>query len=165
MTLDPRDALRLTLASLRAHKLRSLLAAIGVMLGVASVIGVVTLGAGFQSVITDAIGSQVDSTTIILGAQSRAQEGGGPPGGFGAGAAGIFTDRDVDALAKLPHVHNATASVSLPDAEVRLGDKLLAGLSVAAHRGDRPVALDAGRAPAAADEATVSNLTAARLQR
>src|SRR6266446_7841136 len=114
--MDVRDALRLTGASLRAHKLRSLLAAIGVMLGIASVIGVVTLGAGFQSAVTGVINGQVDSTTIIVGVQTKGQQGPGDGGGFGASATKPFTDRDLAALAGLSSIKNGSASQTLPTA-------------------------------------------------
>lgn len=159
--MDARDALRLTGANIRSHKLRSLLAAIGVMLGVASVIGVVTLGAGFQELVTGVISSQVDSTTIIVTSQPIGGAD-GPPGAF-ASTNPIFTDRDIAAFAALPHITNVSAASLVPGAEVRWANQLVGGIVVTATTGARAVALDEGRHIAAEGEATVSNTTATRI--
>lgn len=159
--MDMRDALRLTGANIRSHKLRSLLAAIGVMLGVASVIGVVTLGAGFQNLVTGVISSQVDSTTIIVSSQPAGGQN-GQPGGFGP-TSPIFSDRDIDTLATLPHTTNASATSVVPGAEVYWEGALLGGIVVTATRGERASALDEGRPIRAENEATISNVTARRI--
>lgn len=157
--MDVRDSFSLTLASIRTHKLRSVLAAVGVVLGIGSVIGVVTMGAGFQESLLGSFTSEFDADLLGIGIE-RPDATAGPPQGAPVAA---FTNRDLDALAALPHAAGAGASRTLEDAEVRAGDKALAGVAVSATRGSSFAHYDQGRAPASASEAAVSNTTAVRL--
>jgi putative ABC transport system permease protein len=157
--VDARDATSLTLANIRSHKLRSALAAIGVTLGIAAVIGIVTVGAGFQQAVIGLINDQVDSTAILVGVQSP---GLGPNDAAAAANLGTraFTDRDVAAFGALPDVKNASATQALAGAEVYVGGRLVPAIAVTSTTGVRHATLESGRQAASDAEATVSNATA-----
>lgn len=157
--MDVRDAFQLTGASIRTHKLRSVLAAIGVVLGIGSVIGVVTMGAGFQEVILGTFTSEFDADLLGVNVE-RQQATGGPPSGVNVDA---FTDRDLDALAALPHASAVGASRNLENTEVKAGDKPLYGVVVSAARGTTFSHFEQGRGFRGAAEAIASNATALRL--
>lgn len=157
--MDLRDALHLTWASIRTHKLRSILAAVGVVLGIGSVIGVVTMGAGFQETILGSFTNEFDADLLSLGLDQPGATQGPPT----APPVDAFTDRDVDALAALPLAKETGASAPIAGATAQLGDDVLEGVEVVALRGADFAKLDQGRAAEAPEEATVSNLTALRL--
>ncbi|HEU5437670.1 MAG TPA: ABC transporter permease [Ktedonobacterales bacterium] len=98
-----RGTLRANLSSaveaLWANRLRSLLTALGVIVGVAAVIGAVTLTAGTSALINSRVaGLGTNTLTIAPGA---AQTG----GAFGAaGSRQSLTQADADALASVPHI-------------------------------------------------------------
>jgi putative ABC transport system permease protein len=159
--MDLRDAFSLTGASIRTHKLRSILAAIGVVLGIGSVIGVVTMGAGFQQSITGQFTSQFSADLIAVSVTPNGTVVNGPPGEATVFA---FTDRDVDAVAKLPGVKETSASRSVQGAQVRLDGRDLPGILVSAGRGTLQFSgLDAGHGRQGPDDAVVSNRTALHL--
>jgi putative ABC transport system permease protein len=161
-----RDAASLTLASLRAHKLRSVLAAIGVTLGIAAVVGIVTAGAGFQDAVTSLIDGQVDGTSILVGVSTPGQEGPGDASSAANLATKAFTDRDVAALSALPDVKDDSASQILVGAEVYASNgALLPATVVTARTGPFVATLLDGRQATAANEATVTNATADALTR
>lgn len=76
------------LRALRTNKLRSILTMLGIVIGVASVILIISLGEGFQKEI-DAIFSQVNTKAIVVWSNSSSEQ---------------LTEGDVEALAQLPGV-------------------------------------------------------------
>jgi putative ABC transport system permease protein len=98
--------LRLSLESMLGNKVRSFLTMLGIIIGIASVIAIMSLGAGAQSLITSSLKNLGTSTITILPGNS---EDDGPP----AIAMGIvvktLTEEDADALAKLPNVTGVLA--------------------------------------------------------
>ena len=70
------DAILLALRELRRNLLRALLTTLGIVIGVASVIAIVTLGNGATAQITNSIGA-LGSNVLIL--TPGAQRGFGPP--------------------------------------------------------------------------------------
>lgn len=81
------------LDSLRANKLRSALTVLGIVIGVAAVISLVSIGRGARAFIT----SQIESmgTNLVFVRPGRAQEGGV---GGAAGSAPTLTEEDAAAL-------------------------------------------------------------------
>jgi putative ABC transport system permease protein len=159
--MDVRDAFHLTGASIRTHKLRSVLAAIGVVLGIGAVIGVVTMGAGFQESILGTFTEQFSADLLSVGVESQ-QTANGPPTRPNVFA---FTDRDLAAIAALPGVAEVDADIPVPQATVKLADgEDFPGAVVQATYANRVFApLDAGRAPQAETEAVIANATALHL--
>jgi len=159
--MDLRDAFALTGASIRTHKLRSVLAAIGVVLGIGSVIGIVTMGAGFQESILGSFTEQFSADLLSVGVEQPGQER-GPPTSTSVFA---FTDRDLAALESLPHVKELTATTPVPQATLTLEGKDFPGVVVNARHGSSEFSsLESGRAATSEFEAVASNTTAAHLR-
>jgi len=97
------DFAREALSDLRASKLRSLLTALGVIIGVGSVTLLLSLGEGVRS--------QVGSTFADLGTTRLVVAPSG--GGLGATASNITID-DVTAIAGVPGVQDVAASLTVP---------------------------------------------------
>ncbi|MHB8585332.1 MAG: ABC transporter permease [Thermoplasmatota archaeon] len=152
-----RGALTLTGASMRSHKLRSLLATLGVVLGIASVIGVVTVGAGVQDSLLGPFRNQFGADIIAVSLDRNATLNGAPssPPVF------AFTDRDVTNIAKLPSVVEAGGDYPVLEASLAIGPHNLSGiLTVADSHFVLIGTLEAGRTPQTSTEAVISNLTA-----
>ena len=109
----------MSVSALFGNWARSLLTTLGVVIGVAAVILITSLGNGVQSQITgqlDELGPNLVTIAPGSGGASEAgaapdDEGGGP--GEGAGAVSTLTTKDAEAVAKLPSVTAASASVSV----------------------------------------------------
>ena len=111
----------MSFSALFGNWVRSLLTTLGVVIGVAAVILIMSLGAGVQNQIT----SQLDDLgpnliTIAPGSGGASGAGAGPGGddggggpGEGAGAVSTLTTKDATAVAKLPTVTAASSSVSV----------------------------------------------------
>lgn len=116
-------------SNLWGHKTRSLLTILGVVIGVSSVLAVVTLGDSFENSIVSQF-DEVDNRAVFVTATLKENAGGGPPN---AGAFGnIFTSRDRDALRTLPNVATVTAEGELPTSALVVDGKTLAFRSVTA---------------------------------
>ena len=109
----------MSLSALFGNWARSLLTTLGVVIGVAAVILIMSLGAGVQGQVTgqlDELGPNL--ITVAPGSGGAGEAGAGPgrdgdgggPGG-GAGAVSTLTTEDADAVAKLPSVTAASSSV------------------------------------------------------
>src|SRR5512145_2596141 len=94
------------LESLNANKLRSMLTVLGIVIGVAAVIAMLSIGRGAQASITSRIESM--GTNLIYISPGSTSQGGVQSA---AGSAGTLTLDDADALADLPDVV-AVASVT-----------------------------------------------------
>ncbi len=88
-----------SLDSLSANKLRSMLTVLGIVIGVAAVIAMLSIGQGAQHSIT----SQIESvgTNLVYVSPGAVREGGVSSG---AGSAGTLTMDDANALVNLPYV-------------------------------------------------------------
>ncbi|HSJ52847.1 MAG TPA: ABC transporter permease, partial [Anaerolineae bacterium] len=94
------------LESLNANKLRSMLTVLGIVIGVAAVIAMLSIGRGAQASITSRIESM--GTNLVYVSPGSTNQGGVQSG---AGSAGTLTLDDAGALADLPEVA-AVASVT-----------------------------------------------------
>ena len=65
-----KESIRLALEGLRANKMRSLLTMLGIIIGIASVIGILTVGDGLSDYITDTM-STMGASTISVSLQKR----------------------------------------------------------------------------------------------
>ncbi|WP_439271566.1 MacB family efflux pump subunit [Pseudochrobactrum sp. HB0163] len=98
------EAFLMALRSMNAHRLRTFLTMLGIIIGIASVVCVVALGKGSQKQVLDQISSLGTNTLEIF-----------PGRGFGDRTSGRITTLtidDADALAKQPYVMAATPTVS-----------------------------------------------------
>ena len=100
--MRPGELARFAVGAIVAHPMRSALTALGVVIGVAAVVMMTSIGLGAQQRVTEAIqGLGVNMLIVTPGTT------GGGPGGFSRGAAGSgasLTDEDVEALREIDGV-------------------------------------------------------------
>lgn len=99
-----REAFSMALRSMLAHRMRSFLTMLGIIIGIASVVSVVALGAGSQQQILKSISSMGTNTIDIY-----------PGTGFGdrkAGRIRTLNSGDADVLAQQSYVNSVTPGVS-----------------------------------------------------
>lgn len=79
------ENIRLAWEGLKANKMRALLTMLGIIIGIASVIGILTVGSGLSGSVTGSM-SSLGATNITISLQERAGDspGGNPFGGGGA---------------------------------------------------------------------------------
>ncbi len=125
--MRPLEFLRLSWRSIRGHKLRSSLTALGVIIGIAAVIAFVTLGASLQAGIIGDISP--DDQRNLYGWAADPDTEGGPA----AGAQPVFTDADLETVRELEAVEAAYGYGTLQpqgleyeDETVAQGDGLVA---------------------------------------
>jgi len=98
------EAAGMALRSMSSHKLRTFLTMLGIIIGIASVVGIVALGQGTQASVLDRISSIGTNTITVL-----------PGSGFGDRTAGrirTLTGSDADALATQGFADSVTPIVS-----------------------------------------------------
>lgn len=161
--MKPIESVRLAWRAITNHKLRSGLTTLGVIIGVAAVIAVTTLGGGFAADVTDAI--QKDNATIVTVTTQPADSA-----GFAVISAPIYTESDVEALRSIEHVDRVSPSGSVPAAQLRFGEETRPTFSVTAdnpaefERGDFFVVVE-GRTFDGPDEAVMSTNLASDFER
>lgn len=99
-----REAFRMSVQAILAHKMRSLLTMLGIVIGIASVVSVVALGNGSQQKIIEDINSMGSNTIDIMRGE-----------GFGdrhAGRIHTLTVADADILDRQPYVAAVTPNTS-----------------------------------------------------
>ncbi|WP_254535956.1 ABC transporter permease [Halomarina litorea] len=114
------ESVRFAWRDLRGHPLRSALTALGVVIGVATVIALVTLSASLQAGLVGDI--TTDAATVNVWA--------GPAAGAdtpGSGTRPVFTDSDVRALAAIEGVADVTPRASTGLGTVEVGGRTIAG--------------------------------------
>ena len=82
------EAFRLALRAIRRNMLRSFLTVLGVVIGVAAVVMMTSIGLGAQQRVTSTIAGLGSNLIIVSPGASRAGGGGGG-GGFGGGGGGF----------------------------------------------------------------------------
>src|SRR5450759_2705061 len=112
-----REAFALALRAIRRNVMRSTLTILGIVIGVAAVIAMVTLGNGTTVRVTESIRS-LGSNVLIL--TPGAQTGRGPGGATVAGPA--FTTRDVTAITQNIGGINAVAPMASARAQIVYGN-------------------------------------------
>ncbi len=129
------QSLAIAWQAVRDNRLRSILTALGIVIGVAAVIVLTTLGASVQANVADQFGTP--STRTIDVSATQAAHPGRPPGADRALAGvSVFTDRDVAALAGLANVESMAPEASVPVAAARFGERTIAFGSVTATTPD-----------------------------
>jgi putative ABC transport system permease protein len=102
---DLGETVRVAIDGLLANKLRSALTMLGVIIGVAAVIALMSIGEGAQAQVTEQINS-IGTNVIIVVPTNRGRVGGSGEGGFG-----WITEDDVDALSDPTRVPDAALVV------------------------------------------------------
>jgi len=98
------EALRMALRAMAAHKLRTFLTMLGIIIGIASVVSVVALGRGSQQAVLDRISSIGTNTITILPGQKA--------GDRHSGRVHTLKPADADMLARQPYADSVTPRVS-----------------------------------------------------
>jgi putative ABC transport system permease protein len=109
--MDPREILRIAYQSVIGNKMRSLLTMLGIIIGVASVIIMISISAGTEATIADSITSL--GSNLVFVSQSRGVGGG--PGGDQSGGL-VFDDAyalvdDIDGVSGMVVEQDATETV------------------------------------------------------
>jgi macrolide transport system ATP-binding/permease protein len=101
------DFLRQAAGSMVAHKMRSFLSILGILIGVAAVIAMLALGQGAKESIEKQLASLGSNLLMVRPGSSKV-------GGISLGAGSVtrFTFQDVDAIAKLSEVKSVCPSVT-----------------------------------------------------
>jgi putative ABC transport system permease protein len=97
------ENLKMSLDSIRAHKMRSILTMLGIVIGVASVLVIVAIGQGGTEQLTESFAGAGHTITINPSQEKMMETGGITPPGF-------FTQRDLQDLERIPEVKKVAAS-------------------------------------------------------
>ena len=104
-----RDLIQETKGAISSNKGRSALTILGIVIGIGSVIAMVSIGQGAQGSITESIeAGGANRLTISAGAQRSI----GSPVSSGQGTAQSLSMEDADAIAKLPHIEAVSPELS-----------------------------------------------------
>jgi len=99
------DTFRLSLSHVKKSKMRSWLTIIGIVIGVAAVVAIISIGQGMQESVASRLGSLGADLITVTPGFSRASGGGGFDGGRSAGSASInLTDKDINVIKQVPGV-------------------------------------------------------------
>ncbi|WP_243292302.1 ABC transporter permease [Bacillus sp. FJAT-47783] len=101
------ENVRMSLASIMAHKLRSVLTMLGIIIGVAAVIVVVAIGQGGEQLLKSQITGSGNTIEVIY--QPSEEELKTNPNAY---MSDPFTEEDISALKKIPEVKNVVATSS-----------------------------------------------------
>ncbi|SIR53658.1 putative ABC transport system permease protein [Haladaptatus litoreus] len=124
--MDAREVFRMSWRSIRGHKLRSSLTTLGVIIGVAAVIALATLGASVQASIIGDVGGE-EAQQIYVWAAPEGQQG-----APGAGAQPVFSERDIDRIEEIEGVESVIPRGSVPTSGLRYGNDTVARSDVVA---------------------------------
>jgi putative ABC transport system permease protein len=141
------DIFRLSLSHVKKSKMRSWLTIIGIVIGVAAVVAIISIGEGMQESVQSRLGSLGADLITVTPGYSRAERGGF--GGERGGGAGInLTDRDLNMIKQVPGVLYANGMVS-GRADMILGTEKtsvsISGVDTAVWRSMVTTQLEAGR--------------------
>ncbi|WP_136715438.1 ABC transporter permease [Halorientalis salina] len=120
------ESLRMSVRTIRGHKLRSVLTTLGIVIGIAAVITFVTLGVSLKADILGEFGDSGANRIFLVASPSG--DGGGP----GFGAQSVFTERDLDRLRAVEGVRAVIPVGSIPVSAVDHGDRSVATADVTA---------------------------------
>jgi ABC-type antimicrobial peptide transport system permease subunit len=113
------DAVEFALASLRKRRLRTLLTASGVMIGIGALVSMISFGKGMQKNVTAAFkASDLLATLVVMpgGAEPPAGDPDRrrPPAKASAGTDAVLDDQAVAAISRIPGVLSAYPDISFP---------------------------------------------------
>ncbi|MCZ7391790.1 MAG: ABC transporter permease [Candidatus Methanoperedens sp.] len=142
------DIFRLSLSHVKKSKMRSWLTIIGIVIGVAAVVAIISIGQGMQESVQARLSSLGADLITVTPGFSRAG-GGGFEGGRAAGGATInLTDKDVNAIKQVPGVLYVNGMVS-GSSDIRLGTEKtsvsVSGVDTTVWRSFATTQLEAGR--------------------
>ncbi|RLM33425.1 ABC transporter permease [Haloarcula sp. Atlit-120R] len=125
--MDAGESVRITLRSIRAHKLRSALTVVGVIIGIASVIAFATFGASVEAEIVGDIETSNAGNIYVFGTPAGDDD-------FDRTLQPVFTEYDVQQLEGIPGVQAALPRGIVRTQSIRHGNRTLARQQVTAVR-------------------------------
>lgn len=106
------DILKLSLSHVRKSKMRSWLTIIGIVIGVAAIVAIISIGDGLQASVQKSLGSLGADLITVSPGYSRAT-GMGPGQGSGGGVSTVnLTDKDLNVIKQVPGVIYVNGMVS-----------------------------------------------------
>jgi putative ABC transport system permease protein len=117
-----RDYFSLSFSNLRHKGLRSWLTILGILIGIMSVVALISLGDGLKTAVNSQFGI---SSTEIITVQAGGLNSYGPPG---SGAANPLTVKDFEAIKRLSTVELAIRR-NLPSGKLEFNDRLIFGIA------------------------------------
>lgn len=130
--------------AIQDNRLRSILTALGIVIGIAAVIVLTTLGASVQASVADQFGTPSTRTVDVTATPTALP--GRPPGAERAiGGVAVFTDRDVEAIATIADVESVAPEASVPVGAARIGSRTVAIGSVTATTANHGAFTDLAR--------------------
>ncbi len=142
------DIFKLSLSHVKKSKMRSWLTIIGIVIGVAAVVAIISVGQGMQAAVQSRLGSLGADLITVTPGYSRA--GGGFEGFRGGGGSATInlTDRDVNAIKQVPGVLYVDGMVS-GSSDIRVGTEKtsisVTGVDTSVWRSFVTTQLEAGR--------------------
>jgi len=119
------ESFRIALRALNANKVRSALTMLGVIIGVAAVILLVSIGTGVQSEVTGSI-EGLGSNLLFVFPYNMDQGGqGGGPGGGGFGITKQFTNNDADLISRRLGSDAIVVPVIQAPGQLRVGNRTM----------------------------------------
>jgi len=106
------DIFRLSLSHVKKSKLRSWLTIIGIVIGVAAVVAIISIGQGMQASVQSRLGSLGADLITVTPGFSRASGGGGFDRGSAGSATINLTDKDQNVIKQVPGVLYVNGMVS-----------------------------------------------------
>ena len=151
--MDGREGLRIAVRSVRAHKLRSALTVVGIVIGIASVITFATFGASVQAEIIGDIGDSNAGNIYVFGTPADDDDG------FDRVLQPVFTDSDLAAIGKIDGVSAVLPRGSVQVSSIRAGNQTLARSQVTATTPESitPASTVSGRAFTSGEREVVVN--------
>ncbi|VVB90334.1 MacB-like periplasmic core domain protein [uncultured archaeon] len=142
------DIFRLSLSHVKKSKMRSWLTIIGIVIGVAAVVAIISIGQGLQASVQARLGSLGADLITVTPGFSRAGGGGFEGGRAGGGATINLTDRDLNAIKQVPGVLYVNGMVS-GSSDIILGTEKtsvsVSGVDTTVWRSIVTTQLEAGR--------------------
>ena len=141
------DIFRLSLSHVKKSKMRSWLTIIGIVIGVAAVVAIISIGQGMQESVQSRLGSLGADLITVTPGFSRAQGFEGPRGGGGGGSTNL-TDKDLNVIKQVPGVLYVNGMVSGRSDMVIGTEKTsvsISGVDTATWRSMVTTQLEAGR--------------------
>lgn len=126
------EGLRMALRSLWTHKGRSALTILGVVIGVASVLAVTSLGAAFEEDLLSNFDDLDQRSIFVAATVSDVTQGPPDAGQFGL----IFTEVDQEGLAELDGVEKVIAASPISITAMKFGDESISFRSITATSSD-----------------------------
>jgi len=143
------DIFKLSLSHVRKSKMRTWLTIIGIVIGVAAIVAIISIGEGMQASVQKSLGSLGADLITVSPGYSRATGMGGGRGSEGGGVSTVnLTDKDLNVIKQVPGVIYVNGMVS-GRSDIILGNEKtsasISGVDTTVWRSIITTDLEAGR--------------------